>query len=174
MAGFQKKSDHEAANGPPSKHSNHDGQIFAGLFVAAPEEVAAWDMTGLTPPEWPAVEFKRLDTVKLGTLEAILTHRPYDDLDRSDLHKLIRNGGADGPWIIAVPPDLTTALAELPPDRAAVVAEQWADTDEFKIRPTDPVRPKDIQDLTQLLGDMAALARHSRESGTPTYLLMSL
>jgi hypothetical protein len=151
-----------------------DSQIFAGLFVATPAEVEAWDMTGVTPPGWPAIEFKRLDSVRLGKLEAILTGGRYEDIDRSQLHKLIRNGGDDGPWIMGVRQELIDALADLGPDGAAAAAARWADTDEFKLRPTDPPRQQDIEDLTGRLAAMIDLAGVSKRDGTPMFLLLSL
>ncbi len=44
-------------NGQPG-----DVGIFAGLFVASPEAVEKWRSLeqGVTPPDWPAIEFKRL------------------------------------------------------------------------------------------------------------------
>lgn len=87
-----------------------DAGIFAGLFVAGPEAVEAWDLNGVTPSAWPALEFKRLDPVKLGSLEAILTSRAYADIVAEEGPRLVRNGGADGPWISAVRPALINAL----------------------------------------------------------------
>ena len=157
-----------------SDDAGFDTGIFAGLFVASPAEVEAWDMTGLTPPGWPAIEFKRLDSVRLGKLEAILTEGRYEDIDRSQLHKLIRNGGEDGPWIMGVRQELIDALAELSADAAAAAAARWADTDEFKLRPTDPPRQQDIEDLTGRLAAMTGLARVSKQEGKPMFLLLSL
>ncbi len=157
-----------------SDDAGFDTGIFAGLFVASPAEVEAWDMTGLTPPGWPAIEFKRLDSVRLGKLEAILTEGRYEDIDRSQLHKLVRNGGEDGPWIMGVREELIDALAELSADAAAAAAARWADTDEFKLRPTDPPRQQDIEDLTGRLAAMTGLARVSKQEGKPMFLLLSL
>ena len=155
-----------------------DGQpgagIFAGLFVAAPEAVEAWDLAGLTPSDWPALEFKRLDPVKLGSLEAILTGRTYADIVAEERTQLVRTGGPDGPWITAVGPAVTNALAVLTPDGVAAAARAWADTDEFKVRPSDPPRPRDVGDLTALLAEMAELANRSLRDGQPLYLLMGL
>ena len=93
-----------------------------------------------------------------GKLEAILTEVRYEDIDRSQLHKLVRNGGEDGPWIMGVRQELIDALAELSADAAAAAAARWADTDEFKLRPTDPPRQQDIEDLTGRLAAMTGLA----------------
>jgi hypothetical protein len=156
-------------------HSGQPGAgIFAGLFVAAPEAVEAWDLYGLTPSDWPALEFKRLDPVKLGSLEAILTSRTYADIVAEERTQLVRNGGADGPWITAVRLALIDALAVLTPDGRAAAARAWADTDEFKVRPSDPPRPRDVGDLTALLAEMAELANRSLRDGQPLYLLMGL
>lgn len=151
-----------------------DTGIFAGLFVASPADVEAWDMTGLTPPGWPAIEFKRLDSVRLGRLEAILTEVRYEDIDRAQLHKLVRNGGDDGPWIMGVRQELIAALAELSPAAATAAAARWADTDEFKPRPTDPPRQQDIEDLTGRLAAMTSLAKVSQQDDKPIFLLLSL
>jgi hypothetical protein len=148
--------------------------IFAGLFVAPPEAVEAWDLNGLTPSAWPALEFKRLDPVKLGSLEAILTGRTYADIVADERTQLVRNGGADGPWIMAVRPALTNALAVLAPDAATTAARAWADTDEFKVRLSDPPRPQDVAELTGLLTAMANLAKRSLQDGQSLYLLMGL
>lgn len=152
----------------------HDPGIFAGLFVAAPEQVEKWDLRGLTPSDWPAVEFKRISTVNLGTLEAILEDRPYEEIDQDRLHNLVRDGGEEGPWISSVREELISALSGLTSERASSTARAWADTDEFKLKPTDVPRDEDVADLTELLIEMVELARRSRQDGKPMYLLMGL
>jgi hypothetical protein len=173
MAGFLKKI-FGSRDQPIPDRSRAPAGIFAGLFAATPEQFAAWDLSGLTPGDWPAVEFKRLESVKLGTLEAILTSRTYDQIDQDQLHNLLRDGGAQGPWVLSVRPELTKALSDLAPDAAGSVAAAWADTDEFKARPADRPRPEDIAGLTTLLGEMRALAKQSESTGRQLYLLMSL
>lgn len=151
-----------------------DRGVFAGLFVADLHQLERWNLKGLTPSDWPAVEFKWLETVKLGTLEAILTHRPYDDIVQEQLHDIVRDGGAEGPWVTAVRGELIAALSELTPEHAGSVAEAWADTDEFKASPTDRPSSRDIADFAQRLNEIAALAKRSRQDGKPVYLLMGL
>ena len=136
--------------------------------------MSAWNLSLPTPTAWPAFEFKRLETVKLGTLESILTDRPYDSLDQDQLHNVVRMGGPEGPWVSRVRPELVLALAGLSTDRAGAVAEAWADTDEFKARPTDSPDPQLVAGLAVLLPAMADFARTSIEGGTPVFLLMSL
>jgi hypothetical protein len=176
MSGFVRRilGGGETSGGPPPRAEQFDSGIFAGFFVATPEQVERWDMSGLTPPEWRAAEFKHISGVNLGTLEAILTGRRYDDIDQDELHHVIRIGGPEGPWITAVRTELRDSLARLEPDRVGRVAAAWADTDEFKMRPSDRPRPEDVAQLTALLHDLVGLARGSAEENKPMYLLMSL
>ena len=149
--------------------------IFAGLFVASPQALELWDIEeGLTPADWPAIEFKRLETVKMGTLESILTGVPYDDVDQDDLHELVRDGGDEGPWIVRLRRPLIDALATLEDSRIREVAAAWADTDEFKVRPSDKPSKADIEDLSMAIGEMSSLARVSKGRGEPMFLMMGL
>jgi hypothetical protein len=157
-------------NGQPG-----DVGIFAGLFVATPEAVELWSIEqGVTPPDWPAIEFKRLETVKMGTLESILTGVPYDDIDQDDLHDLVREGGSDGPWISRLRQPLVDALSTLEDSRIPVVAAAWADTDEFKVRPSDKASPAVIEGLSGGLAEMRELVQVGSERGEPMFLMMGL
>ena len=151
-----------------------DRGIFAGLFVATPAAVERWDLAGLTPSDWPAMEFKRLDTVKLGTLEAILTGVHYDDLDQDELHNLVRAGGEEGPWVSLVREPLVTALVSLEDERIRSTAEAWGATEEFTIGRRGGLQRDEIEALADAIGEMTALARVARERGEPMYLLMAL
>jgi hypothetical protein len=174
MAGFLKKLFGSSERTVPEPTPGSAVGILTGLFAATPEQFAAWDLNGLTPTDWPAVEFKRLESVRLGTLEAILTARNYDDVDQDQLHNVVRDGGDEGPWVIPVRPALTAALADLTPERAGSVASAWADTDEFKARPTDRPGQEDIRALTGLLVEIADIARFAHSTDRYLYLLMSL
>jgi hypothetical protein len=161
----------DAETGGLSDESLLDSGIFSGLFLARPGDVDAWDFDGLTPAEWPAVEFKWLEIVKLGTLEAILTGRSYHDID--DEHTYVFSGREAGPLVARVRDELIAALAGLPRDQIQATAEAWADTDEFKL-PGAHLSDSDVEDLADLLAAMQVLASRSRDSSTPMYLLMSV
>src|SRR5436190_4960605 len=99
-----------------------DHGIFAGLFVAQPSEVEAWQFDGLTAQAWPAMEFKSLETVKLGTLESILTGSPYEAIDQDELHNDAGSAGEEGPWLSKVRAQLVSALAAVDPQQLGTVA----------------------------------------------------
>ena len=58
--------------------------------------------------------------------------------------------------------------------RIGPAAAAWADTDEFKSRPTDQPSRATIEGLSSLITEMAALARVGKERGEPMYLMMGL
>lgn len=145
--------------------------IFAGLFVASADEVAAWTMEDLTPPAWPAMTFKRISGVELGTLESILTGVRYDEIS-DELHTLVKSGGEEGPWVVSVRPQLVTALAGLPAEGVSPAARSWSETDEFNI--VVPADGRLVAWLTEALAEAAELARVAVEQSKPMWLLMSL
>ena len=132
------------------------------------------ELTGLTPPEWPAVELKGLDTVKLGKLEAILSGTEYDDLDQDELHQVVRAGGEEGPWIAPVRPPLVDALASLGEPRTPSIAADWGATEEFTIGRKGGLSRDEVNELAAALRDLAALARVARDRSEPMYLLLAL
>ena len=135
------------------------GGIFAGLFVADPAALEKWKVQArVTPPVWPAVEFKHLETVKL----------------EDELHNVVREGGKQGPWIARVRPQLVGALAGAEEGRIRAAAEAWADTDELKADSSDKPSPDDIDGLESAIRRMVGLAKVSLDTGRPMYLLMSL
>ena len=174
--GEQRRPDRQAGVAfADSADADDDVGIFAGVFVASPEALDSWDaQSGLTPPEWPAMEFKGLESVKLGTLESILTGVDYDDIDQDDLHELARDEGSEGPWVWAVRQELASALAGLDEGRIETTAAAWADSDEFKVDPSDKPSRADIEDLAGALGEMASLAREANQRGERMYVLASL
>jgi hypothetical protein len=165
----------KAARPVPDNAQHGPVGIFAGLFVASTEAVERWDIEqGLTPSEWPAIEIKRLETVKIGTLESILTGVPYDDIERDALHNLVREGGSEGPWISRLRQPLIDALATLEDSRIPAVAAAWSDTDEFKVRASDKPSPAVVHDLSGVLAEMRRLAQVGKDRGEPMFLMMGL
>jgi len=92
----------------------------------------------------------RVDTVKLGTLHAILTG---GECDPSFMIDTLYFGGDDELWVIEVPAELVQRLANLTADRLRSVGAEWAATEElspdFDDWPSDAVH--------QMFHDLAAL-----------------
>jgi hypothetical protein len=104
--------------------------------------------------DFAGLDAKGIDTVKLGTLHAVLIGGEFDP---SFMSGSLCSGGEDGPWVFEVPSDLVERLARLNAKELRAVAAKWAATEEFSPKydnwPVEAVR--------QVLYEMAALCRRA-------------
>lgn len=100
--------------------------------------------------------------VQLGTLEALLTDTPYDEVtdDSRAGHNLAMSDDYDR-IVITVTDALVAALAAADEVRLAEVAEPWSQTEELE--GADPAQ------LAAFARDLAALARRATASGHRLY-----
>ena len=101
--------------------------------------------------------------VQLGTLEELLTGRPYDEVvadPRSGLDLAVRDGGER--LVLTVTDSLMAALANTKDDALERVAEPWSGTEEFW-GAADPA------ELTVFLKDLARLATRAQDAGQRIY-----
>ena len=117
------------------------------------------------------IEENGVDPIKLATLNGIATGRDYSvdggfDQLSEEVEEVASNGD-EGPWVFAVPTALVAALRSVGAERLAMIADEWAATEEWMLDgvPADDVRP--------LLHDLAELAR-SAEPPKRMYMWMSL
>lgn len=106
--------------------------------------------------------------VQLGTLEALLTGRPFPEvLEESRVNKplAMRDGGEV--QVFKLSGALTNALAEASADDLERVAQPWAQIEEFGGW-ADPAT------LADFLTRLAELARHGREQQEGLYCWFSL
>jgi hypothetical protein len=163
--------------------------LLTSYIAATPEQAAAIDIhagpTGFahkpgrqeTPSPDGTIEAPRriedvLDvagvepSVTMATLEAILTGADARDIIHEGSVEPIADGGPDGPWLLALRPQLQAALLSTPPDGWQAVAERWAATDELVGMPVDVA--------VSFLERLAALARRASEHGQRLYCWVSL
>lgn len=121
-----------------------------------------------TGPLYPMVAAEVLDSVKLATLEGILTGLSFDDV-MLDLGAGYWRDGDDenGPWIEGVRPTLVNALGDVPDDRLAEVAKEWADTEEWTVDGGTAAY------LEPLLMELRGLARAARQGDKRLFLWIS-
>jgi len=154
--------------GEPEDEANGRNGILGGVFLASPLALEAWDLARPTPPEWPAVEFKRIDSVMLGTLEAILTGVPYAAIDPLQLHRVVKRSDDDESVVTLVRPELVDALATMDEGQSHLTVNRWTATDELR------AGPESIEEVRHFLLEMRQLAIHGHEGGTSMYLLEGL
>jgi hypothetical protein len=117
--------------------------------------------------DFAGLDAKGIDTVKVGTLHALLTGGAFDPSFMGDN---LCSGGEDGPWVFEVPSDLVQRLAALTPRQLAAAGRKWAATDEFSPKydnwPAEAVQ--------QVLQELAALCKRATCEGKAVPMWMCL
>jgi hypothetical protein len=106
--------------------------------------------------------------VQGGTLEELLTGRPYEEIEQDPRwgHSLaVRNGGER--LVLTLTESLIDALGQSNAETLAAVAVPWSQTEEFW-------GAGDSQELSRLLVQLSALAREARSRGESLYCWVSL
>ena len=110
------------------------------------------------------VSVKGIDpVVQLGTLEELLTGRPYDEVvddPRAGQTVESRDGGER--LVCTLTDCLTRALARASDEELQRVAQPWAQTEEFW-------GDADPGDLAEFLGELSGLARRAQANGQRLY-----
>ena len=101
-------------------------------FVTVKSDEAELVCRSLNPSEdFAGTDAKGIDTVKMGTLHAILADVEADPAFMSDF---VCQAGEDGPWVSEVPQDMVRKLAELAPADLRSIGARWAATGEFAVK----------------------------------------
>lgn len=142
--------------------------VLFDYFSAASDEAAASAISLLGGPGAPSagtsaassfdtVPVKGIDpVVQLGTLEALLTGREYEQVMAGPRagHVLAAQDGGER-LVVTLTDELQAALADAGDTQLAAVAAPWSQTEEF-------FGHGDPQILAGLLRELAALARRAR------------
>lgn len=143
--------------------------IFCDYFAAGSDEQAAAAIAGLDSAQDGVVPAEGIDPmVQLGTLEELLTGRPYEDIwsgPRSGL--LIADGGDGQRIVVAVTDELCAALADASDEQLAQVCVPWSQTEEF-------AGEADPEQLAEVLGSLAALAQRARAAEQRVFCRVSV
>ena len=124
-------------------------------FVAVKRDEAEIVCQSLNPSkDFAGIDAKGIDTVKMGTLYAILTGVKADPAFMSDF---VCQASEDGPWVSEVPRDMAQKLAELAPTELRSIGARWAVTEEFT-REWGGWPPEAVQHFLQELAIMCAHA----------------
>jgi hypothetical protein len=154
-----------------------DPLILQGFFVATDAEIAALDLDDVPLQiDLPHMEWKRITSVELGTLEARLTGVDYDAIDKDSLHNdyYVANE-MEGPWYTTVRQELVDALVGMTPDRTEAVVRDWLATDEWRMAyPSGAEDPRVVAELTSLVNELARLALEAKSRNATIYLMQTL
>ncbi|MCW2913346.1 MAG: hypothetical protein JWN52_1414 [Actinomycetia bacterium] len=142
-------------------------------FAAADDETAAgtFDLPGgPSMGGFDTVATKGIDpSVQMGTLEELLTGRPYEEIIEDDRWgEPIDHGDEEAEHgVVTLTGTLATALAVADRENLAEVSVLWSQTEEFWGQ-------GDPESLTELLGELSDLARRAQEKEHGLYCWWSL
>ena len=137
-------------------------------FVIADVEDARIVCDSVCPSrEFNGMDAKGIDTVKLGTLYALLTNTQFDP---STIGNPLCDGGDEGPWVIEVRNDLVHRLTNLDASGIEAAATEWAKTEEFS--PQYDNWP--AEDVLEVLSDLAKLCHQAVAAKKSVLMWMSL
>lgn len=143
--------------------------IFCDYFAAGSDEEAAAAIGGVDTEQDGVVSAEGVDPMALlGSLEELLTGRPYEDIwagPRSGL--LIADGGDGHRIVVAVSDELSAALADASDEQLAQVAVPWSQTEEF-------AGEADPEQLAEVLGGLATLAQRAGVAEQRLFCLVSV
>lgn len=165
--------------------------ILTDAFIATDAEVAAADFANKSPSElFPTVEAKRVDTVKLGKLEAIMAGANPVTIDQQDPQEFviklerefpfIRDIGvelgegetSDGPWVCRFSDPMVGRLAELSPTEVTRYGQAWAATEEWQAYGV--LSSNAISSIVEYLRELSQLAKRAQAEDKNVYMWICL
>jgi hypothetical protein len=136
-------------------------------LVAAPATDADRIAHSVKPAaEFGGIEIRGIDTVKFGTLNAILSGRSFEALLPE--YDPVVTVSDEGPWLFRLPTELVVRLASLAGGDERAVVSRWAATEEFALDGWS------ASDVARALDGIVVLARKCLDAGHSLFLWMSL
>jgi hypothetical protein len=106
--------------------------VLSDLVIADRSEATAInEAEGGHLKQWPCLESKGIDNVKLGMLWSILSETEYDSSFMGD-DSILDQPSDEGPWVMLVPEEMVSAIANLDDSRVETIGRVWAKIEEFE------------------------------------------
>lgn len=140
--------------------------MLCDLVPGKDSEAARIAASSNASKEFGGIDVKGIETVKLAKLHALVTKKSYAAVKGS--YGLVAEGGEEGPWVVRLPDELTTALATLDAAKTKKTASEWAKAEEFA---RDHWKPAAV---SRALSDMCDLARKATKAKKSLFLWMTL
>lgn len=139
--------------------------VLSDIVVAGHSDADAILAMDVPSEQLPGADVKGIDTIKLATLESILTGQPYEAVET---HDPVASASDDGPWVFALRPTLVAALADASDPVLATTATAWAETEEFQLDGWP------LEVVSSVLEDLRRLAKLATADDKQLFLWMSL
>jgi hypothetical protein len=143
--------------------------VLSDFIIADRTEAAAINQAkGGHLEQWTCLESKGIDSVKLGTLWAILSRTEYDPAFMDMDVCVLDQPSDEGPWLMLVPSKLVSAVAALDGYLAKSVAREWGKSEEFQMGGWSE------DAVVEWFQDFIAFAQTAQTAGKDLLLWMSL
>jgi hypothetical protein len=116
--------------------------------------------------EYPGVDIKGIDSVKLNTFHGILTGKSFEEL--LPQYSPVAEASEEGPWVFMLPVELVERLSQLDDTSVEETAVKWGTTEEFTLAGWDQSA------IVTVLGEIVNLARRATSEGKRLFAWMSL
>jgi hypothetical protein len=143
--------------------------MLGEIFVAGEGQLSRSVLQDGGLKTFDGMDFPGIEPVKLATLHTILIGAPLTDIDavvdRCPPEALPAAEG--GPWLFAIPDEVTRRLADLAEAERRTVAAEWGNTEEWAID------PEDLALFATVIDALCAVARRARSCGSSLYAWVS-
>lgn len=141
--------------------------VLTDIVVASEAEAGAVGRASVPSQQWPGMDAKGIDQIKLGMLLSLLSGEPYRD-SLVDEFTFLWEQSDDGPWVYRIPPCLVDRLSQLQGPELQRVAQEWARIEEFRLVNWKPA------DVEAVLRALVGLAEQARSQGKDLLMWMCL
>ena len=144
--------------------------VLTDIVLAGTNEAKKVEASDGPSREFPGIDAKGIDQVRMGTLYAILTSTEYDPGFMLDEESVIEPDDEDGPWVQIVPQEMVLLLSELPDAGIPAVADQWSKTEEFQPEYSSWSQ----EDILKFLEQIRSLSKKALTDNKTMYMWMCL
>jgi len=137
------------------------------FVIANDNEGAALGEADHPAAQWPTLETKGVDAIKLAALICVITGQNNAEAVR----RTFTFAGGDqeiGPWVFQLPVAITDILAKLPGDEVQDIAAKWLATEEMQSDRWSAI------DVAHLVKQLQQHAHKAATAGATMFLWMSL
>lgn len=141
--------------------------ILTDFVVATDNDAVAIGEAVRPADQWPTLESKGVETIKLSTLYCAATNAQYtDDIQAS--FSLVAGNEEEGPWVFKFPPEILAAIAGIGQSDIPAIAASWAATEELQMDGWSK------EDAAQFIKELQTYAQKALGSGASLFLWLSL
>lgn len=141
--------------------------ILTDFVIAKKTDAEAIGRSSRPSNDWPTLEAKSVDLVKLSMLYCAVVNSCYSSAVASSF-QFVGGNQDEGPWVFQFPTHVLTAIASIPEKDLALVAFKWAHTEQMQADGWCTA------DAAEFIGCLRRQARQAMSADSLLFLWLSL